>query len=70
MKQFFGMSQRGNLDEALQGLYRPQFIMLLSNNAIFHHAGLIAHPDAPDAGHPRETLFQQGHMVIKLVVVG
>ena len=35
MKQFFGMSQRGNLDEALQGLYRPQFIMLLSNSEQF-----------------------------------
>ena len=35
MKQFFGMSQRGNLGEAVQGLQRPQFIMLLSNNAQF-----------------------------------
>lgn len=35
MKQFFGMSPRGNLDEALQGLYRPQFIMLLSNSDQF-----------------------------------
>ena len=35
MKQFFGMSHRGNLDEALQGLYRPEFIMLLSNNDQF-----------------------------------
>ena len=35
MKQFFGVSQRGNLDEALQGLYRPQFIMLLSNSEQF-----------------------------------
>ena len=31
MKQFYGMSPRGNLEEALQGLYSPQFIMLLSN---------------------------------------
>ena len=30
MKQFFGMSQRGNLDEALQGLRHPEFIMLFS----------------------------------------
>lgn len=30
MKQFYGMSLRGSLDEALQGLLRPQFIMLLS----------------------------------------
>ena len=35
MKQFFGMSQRGSLDEAVQGLHRPQFIMLLSNDAQF-----------------------------------
>ena len=35
MKQFYGMSQRGSLDEALQGLFRPQFIMLLSNNNQF-----------------------------------
>ena len=35
MKQFYGMSQRGNLDEALQGLHHPQFIMLLSNDAQF-----------------------------------
>ena len=35
MKQFYGMSQRGSLDEALQGLYNPQFIMLLSNDAQF-----------------------------------
>ena len=35
MKQFFGMSQRGNLGEAVQGLQRPQFIMLLSNNSQF-----------------------------------
>ena len=35
MKQFFGMSQRGSLDEALQGLYHPQFIMLMSNERQF-----------------------------------
>ncbi len=35
VKQFFGMSQRGNLEEALQGLYNPQFIMLLSNDVQF-----------------------------------
>ena len=35
VKQFFGMSQRGNLGEAVQGLQRPQFIMLLSNNSQF-----------------------------------
>ena len=31
MQQFYGMSQRGDMDEALRGLYQPQFIMLLSN---------------------------------------
>ena len=35
MKQFYGMSQRGNLDEALSGLRNPEFIMLLSNNSQF-----------------------------------
>ena len=35
MKQFFGMSQRGDLGEALRGLCQPQFIMLLSNEDQF-----------------------------------
>ena len=35
MKQFFGMSQRGDLTEAVRGLSRPQFIMLLSNSEQF-----------------------------------
>ena len=35
MKQFFGMSQTGSLEEALRGLYQPQFIMLLSNEEQF-----------------------------------
>lgn len=35
MKQFFGMSQRGRLEEAVQGIRTPQFIMLLSNNEQF-----------------------------------
>ena len=35
MKQFYGMSQRGNLDEDLSGLRNPEFIMLLSNNNQF-----------------------------------
>ena len=53
MKQFFGMSQRGNLDEALQGLYHPQFIMLLSNNDQFegHVAALEKRfPGVPSIG--------------------
>lgn len=35
MKQFFGMSQGGNLQEAVRGLKDPQFIMLLSNSDQF-----------------------------------
>jgi len=35
MRQFFGMSQSGNLEEAVRGLDKPQFIMLLSNSAQF-----------------------------------
>lgn len=35
MKQFFGMSQSGNLQEAVKGLNSPQLIMLLSNNDQF-----------------------------------
>ena len=35
MKQFFGMSQSGNLQEAVRGLNNPQLIMLLSNSDQF-----------------------------------
>ena len=35
MRQFFGMSQRGNLQEAVRGLRNPQLIMLLSNGDQF-----------------------------------
>ena len=35
MRQFFGMSNRGDLSEAVRNLDSPQFIMLLSNNAQF-----------------------------------
>lgn len=35
MKQFFGMSQSGNLQEAVQGLKNPELIMLLSNGDQF-----------------------------------
>ena len=35
MRQFFGMSQSGNLQEALRGLENPQLIMLLSNSDQF-----------------------------------
>ncbi|GFI61389.1 hypothetical protein IMSAG049_00548 [Clostridiales bacterium] len=53
MKQFFGMSQRGNLDEAVRGLSSPQFIMLLSNENQFeaHVKGLEAlYPGIPSIG--------------------
>lgn len=35
MKQFFGMSQSGDLQEAVRGLNAPQLIMLLSNSDQF-----------------------------------
>ncbi len=35
MRQFFGMSQSGNLQEAVRGLDNPQLIMLLSNSGQF-----------------------------------
>ena len=53
MKQFFGMSRRGSLDEALQGVYHPQFIMLFSTNDRFeeHVAALEKRfPGVPSIG--------------------
>lgn len=53
MKQFFGMSQRGDLAEAVRGLSSPQFIMLLSNNEKFeaHVSQLEAlFPGVPSIG--------------------
>ena len=53
MRQFYGMSQRGNLDEAVQGLHSPQFIMLLSNTDQFeeHVAALERRfPGVPSIG--------------------
>lgn len=35
MKQFFGMSQKGILEEASRGLKNPEFIMLISNSQQF-----------------------------------
>lgn len=35
MKQFFGMSQRGDLKEAVRGLLNPQMILLMSNSGQF-----------------------------------
>lgn len=53
MQQFYGMSQRGDIDEALRGLYQPQFIMLLSNQDQFaeHVAALEKRfPGVPSIG--------------------
>ncbi|MCI9258306.1 FIST signal transduction protein [Acutalibacter sp.] len=47
MKQFFGMSQSGNLDEALRGLSSPQFIMLFTNDGQFE-----AHVEALEKRFP------------------
>lgn len=35
MKQFFGMSQSGNLKEAVRGLGKPQLLMMMSNSEQF-----------------------------------
>ncbi len=48
MKQFFGMSQSGNLSEAVSGLTNPQFIMLFSNDAQFE-----SHVKALEKLYPR-----------------
>ena len=53
MRQFFGMSQSGNLAEALNGLDNPQFIMLMSNNEQFKtHVKELArrYPGVPSIG--------------------
>lgn len=53
MRQFFGMSQGGNLAEAVQGLKNPQFIMLLSNDAQFEaHVKMLEklYPGVPSIG--------------------
>lgn len=53
MRQFFGMSQSGSLEEAIRGLDHPQFIMLMSNNAQFevHVRALEKHfPGVPSIG--------------------
>lgn len=53
MKQFFGMSQSGNLKEAVRGLQRPQLIMLLSNGGQFEtHVEELAqlYPEVPSIG--------------------
>ncbi len=53
MRQFFGMSQSGDLAAAVRGLDRPQFIMLLSNNAQFEaHVKTLEsmYPGVPSIG--------------------
>lgn len=53
MKQFFGMSQKGDLQEAVRGLNNPQLIMLLSNGDQFetHVKKLEAlYPNVPSIG--------------------
>ncbi len=53
MRQFFGMSQRGSLDEALSGLRNPEFIMLFSNEAQFEaHVTALekSFPNVPSIG--------------------
>ncbi len=53
MKQFFGMSQQGNLSEAVRGLSRPQFIMLFSNGDQFEkHVDELEklYPEVPSIG--------------------
>lgn len=53
MKQFFGMSQSGNLQEAVKGLNSPQLIMLLSNNDQFEaHVKKLEelYPQVPSIG--------------------
>ncbi len=53
MKQFFGMSQTGNLKEAVRGMHKPQLIMLLSNGRQFEsHVKELAqlYPETPSIG--------------------
>ena len=53
MKQFFGMSQQGNLTEAVRGLAKPQLIMLFSNDKQFEaHVNELEklYPQVPSIG--------------------
>lgn len=53
MKQFFGMSQSGDLSEAVSGLANPQFIMLFSNDTQFEsHVKALEkrYPNVPSIG--------------------
>ncbi len=53
MKQFFGMSQRGRIEEAVSGIKNPQFLMLMSNAAQFEaHVKTLEklYPGVPSIG--------------------
>lgn len=53
MKQFFGMSQKGDLQEAVKGLREPQLIMLMSNKEQFEaHVEELEklYPNVPSIG--------------------
>ena len=53
MKQFFGMSQQGDLKEAVRGLGKPQLIMLFSNGDQFEtHVSELEklYPGVPSIG--------------------
>lgn len=53
MRQFFGMSRSGNLQEAVDGLEKPQLIMLLSNSDQFEaHVKKLEelYPQVPSIG--------------------
>ena len=53
MKQFFGMSQKGELQEAVRGLGNPQLIMLFSNGDQFEaHVNELEtrYPGVPSIG--------------------
>lgn len=53
VKQFFGMSQSGDVKEAVRGLSNPQFIMLLSNSGQFEaHVKALQgiYPKVPSIG--------------------
>ncbi len=53
MRQFFGKSQSGDLQEAVRGLHNPQLIMLLSNSDQFEaHVKKLEelYPQVPSIG--------------------
>ena len=53
MKQIFGKSQSGNLQEAVRGISRPQLLMLFSNSEQFErHVKELEelYPNVPSIG--------------------